>query len=245
MPSLNEQLKYAYLAINQQKLQLARNQLSHIERARGLELIPGFKRETVWEHTISLLDMNTSASGKYSALASSINHDLSIGVILTHDFPEGFTPHGDLDYSIPAHNVSSLRAQREIAEYEAAHHFAEHNGLNPTSRRLLHQGVDEWFALSSIDALWVRALDLIQGTQSVVMRHLPQPFHVERMATQKIYPVVEELAFKLPRKEASLELLDWFDTTMLAAYAKAGWTALPLINELNTHIHSELKGFSI
>lgn len=262
-----EHLAQTGIDIAPSELAFAKGQLQKIIRARNLIPQPGRKRENVWVHTGEILDMNKAAFRQYPELQRTLDYSSTTIMGGMHDMPEGLTPHGDLNYADTQDNGYDIRRGKELAEYSVAHHYVEHIFPSRPARLKIHRVVDNWFLQDSLGALWVRVLDMVAGNQSVLqiaMNSTKGPIqkidnngdpiiwssheagaHVSKMAAEKTLPVVETLVHKLPTKAASLSVLHWFSSGMMQTYHDTGWGSLPVIQEYQRRIDTDLRGFEL
>ncbi len=267
MTIINEQLNLVGIQLSKGKLDLIQRQLSGLTRSPNLVPQPGQTHENVWKHTLSMLQENDRFYKTYPSVTGEIDYLESTAGILIHDIPEGFTPHGDLNYAYSGHNSEDIRRAKELAEYEAAHHFVDHNILGKVSQKKFHGFIDEWVVLSSPLALYVRLHDMVDGNKSVIQKAMDlrrgiiqkidekgkiiewsfseAGAHISKIAATKTFPIVDELIHQIERKEASLAILNWFDKGMMKSYTDAGWGFLPVIDEMKEFLDKELKGFEL
>ncbi len=265
MTTIKEHLNQAGIRLAPGKLELVHGQLSKITRSPNLVPQPGRKHENVLTHTLSMLGENQRVFQTYESVARELDYLSAMAGIFEHDISEGFTPYGDLNYANAAH--TDLRRAKELEEHSTSHHFVEHNILGRESKKRFHSFIDEWAILDSPLSLYVRLHDMGDGNKSVIRKAmdlhngvirkldsqgnaqvwpiLEVESHISNIASNKTFPVVEKLIHKLIRKETSLAILHWFDKGMMKTYADAGWGYLPVIQEMQTFLDTELKGFEI
>lgn len=249
------------------KFELVENQLGEITRSPNLVPQSGQSHETVWQHTLSMLDRNQKICQAYPPITRELNYYATMAGAFIHDIPEGFTVHGDLNYANVSHNEYDLRRGKELAEYSASHHFVERNIIDRSDKYRIHQFIDEWAVMESPLALYVRLIDMTDGNIAVINKALnlhhgiiqkvdgnrvtkiwPEEEvgqHISNIASAKTFPILEQLVHKLHRKSASLSLLHWFNQEMMQIYTVAGWGNLPVIQEMQAYLDKELEGFEL
>ncbi len=267
MTTIKEHLLSADINLSPGKLALVKRELSAITRSPNLIRQAGKKHENVWQHTGIMLDDNLQVFNTYPIIGRELDYASTVGGVGFHDFSEAFTPHGDLNYANASHNSDDLRRAKDLAEFEATHHFVHRNIIGKKSKLRLHQFVDEWAIMDSPLALYVRILDMVNGNKAVIEKAMDLSngemykmnndgvvqvwpmaqagSHISNIASNKTFPILEKLIHRLQKKEASMAILQWFNEGMMKTYHDTGWAYLPVIAEMQNLIDSELKGYKV
>ena len=104
MTIIKEYFNSVGIQLSKGKLDLVQHQLDAIIRSPNLVPQPGQSHESVWRHTVSMLLENQRVYENYLPIARQLDYSATMAGVFIHDIPEGFTPHGDLNYANSGHN---------------------------------------------------------------------------------------------------------------------------------------------
>lgn len=243
MTKLEKYLQQVDIHINPHLLRFAEQKMDQVMRTSSLEPQKNMVRSSLITHVVSMLERNVQAQETHPKVLGAYDRMLVVAMIGQHDIAE--IQLTDIDYAAKNGNSDHERNAKEIAEFDyVTHQVIPHLPL--AYRDLSILAANQWLELTSPESLWVRLLDLVDGNcyvlqnfmnrkngsilrvgedgPSVVWAMEDAGQHINKMAG-KTAEILFKLLAKLEQTQA-IELLDFFNTSMMAIYEQTGWMNL-------------------